>query len=95
MARGCAIAGAIVVIVPLIVVGVVGVRTWAPLREAGKSLAELEQLGLMASYTPAASGEISPERMELFLDLRARLTAACRTYGNAGRTARFRRGRCP
>jgi hypothetical protein len=39
-------------------------------------------LGQAASYLPAPSGGISPERMELFLDLRTSLVSACDEYGS-------------
>ena len=67
--------------VPLLVVGVVGVKTWAPLKEAGAVLEELDRsLGPEAAYLPSPSGEILPERMELFLKLRTSLVAACDDY---------------
>jgi hypothetical protein len=82
VAKGCAILAAIIVGVPLLVVGVVGVKTWVPLQEAGEVMDELDRsLGSRATYVPALSGEISAERMELFLELRASLVAACEDYG--------------
>jgi hypothetical protein len=80
--RGLVIFLAILVIVPLLVIGVVGVRTWMPLQQASRSLEELQlALGPRASYTPTLSGEIPAERMELFLELRATLVTACENYG--------------
>jgi hypothetical protein len=82
VAKGCAILAAIIVGVPLLVVGVVGVKTWVPLQEAGEAMDELDRsLGSQATYVPAQSGEISAERMELFLELRASLVTACEDYG--------------
>ncbi len=73
---------AILLAVPLIVVGVVGVRTCVPLQQAGRSLDELESnLGEAASYAPSPTGEIAAERLELFLDLRAVLVTTCDDYG--------------
>ena len=81
-AKGCAIVAAIIVGVPLLVVGVVGVKTWGPLEEAGKAMDDLERsLGAEATYVPAPSGAITAERMELFLELRATLVTACGDYG--------------
>ncbi|MHA1154445.1 MAG: hypothetical protein ACTSQ7_17690, partial [Alphaproteobacteria bacterium] len=81
-AKGCAILAAIVVGIPLLMVGVVGVKTWLPLRAAGDALDQLDQsLGQQAIYHPAPSGEILAERMELFLELRTELVAACDDYG--------------
>jgi hypothetical protein len=81
-AKGCAIAAALIVGVPLLVVAVVGVQTWAPLHEAGQALDELDRsLGDRSVYVPAPSGEIPAERMELFLELRASLVSACEDYG--------------
>ena len=80
--KGCAVLAAILLMVPLVVVGVVGVRTWIPLQQAQKSLDSLElELGSRASYTPTASGNIPPDRLELFLELRATLVTACLDYG--------------
>jgi len=60
----------------------VGVKTWVPLQEAGKAMDELdESLGRDASYIPTPSGGIAPERIELFLDLRASLVSICDEYG--------------
>jgi hypothetical protein len=82
-AKGCAIVAAVVIGIPLLVAGVVGVKTWVPLQEAGRSLEELEQqLGERAVYIPAPSGAISPDRMEVFLRLRAALVTACDDYGS-------------
>lgn len=68
--------------VPLLIVGVVGVKTWAPLQEAGEALDELDRsLGSAATYLPAPSGEVPADRMELFLELRATLVSACDDYG--------------
>ena len=81
-AKGCAILAAVTVGVPLLVVAVVGVKTWGPLQEAGEALDELDRsLGREAVYLPAPAGEISAERMELFLDLRTSLVTACGKYG--------------
>jgi len=80
--RGCLIVAAIFVAVPLLVVAVVGVKTWVPLEEAGDSLEELSRvLGSEASYRPLPSGEIPPERMELFLQIRDTVGIACAHYG--------------
>lgn len=82
MAKGCGLVAAVVIGIPLLVAGVVGVKTWAPLREAGQTLEELERsLGSNANFTPAASGEIPPARMGLFLNLRTTLVTACEDYG--------------
>lgn len=81
-AKGCAILAAIVVAVPLLVVGVVGVKTWIPLRGAGQALDELDRsLGPEATYHPLPSGEIPAARLELFLQLRTTLVKACDDYG--------------
>jgi hypothetical protein len=80
--KGCAILAAIIIGVPLLVVGVVGVKTWVPLQEAGEAMDELDRsLGRQATYVPALSGEISAGRMELFLELRTSLVTACEDYG--------------
>jgi len=82
-AKGCGILAVALVGLPLLVVGVVGVKTWMPLQEAGKAMDELDKsLGHEASYLPTSSGEISPERMELFLDLRTSLVSTCDEYGS-------------
>ncbi len=81
--KGCGILAVVLVGLPLLVVGVVGVKTWVPLQEAGKTMDELDRsLGQAASYLPAPSGGISPERMELFLELRTSLVSACDEYGS-------------
>ena len=81
-AKGCGILAAVLIGVPLLVVGVVSVQTWIPLQEASESLNELDQsLGHEATYLPAPSGSISAARMDLFLDLRTTLVAACDDYG--------------
>ena len=81
-AKGCAILAAVIVGIPLLVVAVVGVKTWVPLQEAGEALVELDRsLGPEAAYIPALTGEISAERMELFLELRTSLVTACDDYG--------------
>jgi len=73
---------AIIIGVPLLVVGFVTVQTWVPLQKAGKALDELDQsLGQAANYRPSASGEIPADRMELFLEMRTSLVAACQGYG--------------
>ncbi len=78
-----AVLAAIFIGVPLLVVGVVAVKTWLPLREAGEALNQLDHtLGQQANYRPARSGEIPADRMELFLELRASLVAACGDYAN-------------
>jgi hypothetical protein len=80
--KGCAILAAIIVGVPLLVVGVVGVKTWIPLQEAGKALDELDRsLGSEAAFSPAPTGAIPAERMELFLELRRTLVTVCEDYG--------------
>jgi hypothetical protein len=82
VAKGCAILAAVVVGVPLLVVGIVGVKTWMPLQRAGEALDELDRsLGHQAVYQPGASGAIPAERMELFLELRTELVTACDEYG--------------
>lgn len=81
-AKGCAVLAAVIVGVPLLIVMVVGVKTWGPLHEAGQALEELDlTLGNKAIYTPAPSGEIPAERMELFLTLRTSLVRVCDEYG--------------
>jgi hypothetical protein len=81
-AKGCGILAAVIVGVPLLIVGVVGVRTWVPLQEAGVALDELDRsLGPDAAYHPQPSGEIPADRMALFLELRAVLVTACDDYG--------------
>ena len=81
-AKGCAIAAALIIGVPLLVVFVVGVQTWGPLHEAGKSLDELDRsLGDKSVYVPDPSGEIPAERMKMFLELRTSLVSACEDYG--------------
>lgn len=81
-AKGCGILIAVVVGIPLLVVGVVGVKTWIPLQEAGEAMDELESsLGPEATYVPSPSGEIPSDRMELFLVLRRSLVIACGDYG--------------
>lgn len=80
--RGCALFAVVLLMVPIVVVGTVAVRTWVPLHQARESLDELERtLGIEARYTPAPLGEISPERMELFLGLRVSLARICADYG--------------
>jgi hypothetical protein len=82
-AKGCGILAAVVVGIPLLVIGVVGLKTWVPLHEAGEIMDELDRsLGSEATYVPVASGEISAERMELFLELRSSLVTACDHYGS-------------
>ena len=81
-AIGCALLVAVLVAVPLVVVGVVAVRTWTPLQQARESLDELERtLGTETRYTPAPLGGVPAERMELFLELRASLAPVCADYG--------------
>gem|GEM_PF-5789035 len=81
-AKGCGILAAVVVGVPLLIVGVVGVKTWVPLQRAGETLVELDRsLGSDSVYVPTPSGEIPTERMELFLELREMLISACGDYG--------------
>jgi hypothetical protein len=85
-AKGCAILAAVVVGVPLLVVAVVGVKTWVPLQRAGEALDELDQnLGYEAAYRPGPSGAIPAERMDLFLELRTVLVTACDEYGGVQR----------
>jgi len=80
--KGCAILAAVIVGVPLLVVGVVGVKTWIPLQEAGEALDELDRsLGSESAYVPERTGGIPAERMELFLKLRTSLVTACDGYG--------------
>lgn len=80
--KGCGILAAIVVGVPLLVAGVVGVQTWGPLHEAGETMDELDRtLGSSAVYCPEPSGAIPAPRMELFLESRSALVAACDDYG--------------
>ena len=63
VAKGCAIATAILVGIPLLVVGVVGVKTLVPLQDAGRAMEELDRsLGDEAIYLPAPSGEIPRQR---------------------------------
>ena len=82
-ARGCLVVAAIAVGVPLLIVGVVGVKTWAPLHVAGEAMEELEQnLGDEVTYTPSPSGAVPPDRMELFLQLRTTIVTACGDYGS-------------
>jgi len=79
--RGCLILVAIVLAIPLLILSGVGVQTWLPLREAGESLAELDQsLGVGAAYEPSSSGVIPVERLELFLELRETMVSACGDY---------------
>jgi len=81
--KGCALLAAALLAVPLVVVGIVAVRTWTPLQQARASMDKLEQtLGTEARYTPAPLGEIPAERMALFLELRASLAPACGDYGD-------------
>lgn len=81
-AKGCAILAAVVVGVPLLIVAVVGVKTWVPLQRAGEALDELDKnLGQEAAYRPSFSGAIPAERMDLFLELRTVLVTACDDYG--------------
>lgn len=85
-AKGCGILAAVLVGVPLLIVAVVGVQTWAPLHEAGETLADLDRsLGSGKSYVPAPSGAVPAERMERFLELRTRLVEACGDYGTVRR----------
>lgn len=85
-AKGCAILVAIVVGVPLLIVAVVGVKTWVPLQRAGEALDELEDnLGHEAAYRPSPSGAIPAERMDLFVELRTVLVTACDDYGGVRR----------
>jgi len=85
-AKGCAILAAVVVGVPLLVVSIVGVKTWVPLQRAGEALDELDQtLGHATAYRPAPSGAIPADRMDLFLELRTGLVAACDEYGGVRR----------
>lgn len=80
--KGCLILVAVVLAIPLFILGGVGVKTWLPLREAKETLTELDQsLGDDAAYIPTPSGAIPAERMELFLELRAVMVAACADYG--------------
>jgi hypothetical protein len=80
--KGCAVTLAILIAIPLLLVGVVGVRTWLPLRRAAQALEELQTtLGPRSYYTPTATGAIPPERVELFLEIRADLVTACGKYG--------------
>jgi len=81
-AKGCAILVAVPIVGLLLILGVVGVKTWVPLHEAGRSLEELDQsLGGSADYIPVPSGEIPADRLELFLELRSDLVGACGDYG--------------
>jgi len=80
--KGCLILVAIVLAIPLFILGGVGVKTWLPLREAKETLTELDRsLGDGAAYIPTPSGAIPAERMELFVELRAVMVAACADYG--------------
>ncbi len=84
--KGCGIVGAVIVGVPLLVVAVVGVKTCAPLQEAGEAMVELERaLGSDALYRPSPSGAIPAARMVLFLDVRSKLVEACGDYGQVQR----------
>ncbi|MCP4570780.1 MAG: hypothetical protein GY838_00350 [bacterium] len=85
-AKGCAILAAALIGIPLLVAGVVGVKTWGPLQNAGEALNELDRsLGSAVAYVPPSSGGIPAERMELFLDIRSTLVASCEGYGNVRR----------
>lgn len=85
-AKGCGILAAVIIGVPLLVVGIVGVKTWGPLQAAGDALDELDRsLGPAAVYVPAPSGVIPAERLEIFLVLRAALVEACGDYGHVQR----------
>ncbi len=80
-AKGCGIAAAIAVAIPLLILGTVGVKTWLPLQRAGESLAEIDRtLGPEAIFVPAPAGAIPPDRMALFLELRGVLVTACEDY---------------
>ncbi len=82
VAKGCAIVAAVVIGIPLLIAGVVGVQTWVPLQRADDAFAELEaSLGNSVDYTPSLNGSITADRMELFLELRAELVGLCEDYG--------------
>ncbi len=79
--NGCALVVAALLAVPLVVVGVVALRTWIPLQLAGRSLDELDRtLGTEARYTPPPLGAIPAGRMDRFLELRASLMRSCEDY---------------
>lgn len=81
-AKGCGILAAVILGIPLLIAGVVGVKTWGPLHDAGEALDELDRtLGAEATYCPSASGEIPAERLAVFLELRTALARACGDYG--------------
>ena len=85
-AKGCAILAAVVLGLPLLVVAVVGAKTWVPLQRAGEALDELDKnLGHEAAYQPLPSGAIPAERMDIFLELRTVLVTACEDYGGVRR----------
>lgn len=80
--KGCAVTLAILIAIPILLVGVVGVQTWLPLRRAGQTLEELQAtLGPRSHYTPTVTGAVPPERMERFLEVRTALVTACGKYG--------------
>ena len=61
----------LLLVVPMLLVAIVGVRTMSPLTDARESLSELEErLGEDARYVPTPDGAIPEARMELFLALR-------------------------
>ncbi|MCP4291616.1 MAG: hypothetical protein GY780_07250 [bacterium] len=79
--KGCGFLIAAMIAVPVLIIAVVGVRTWIPLIGAGNALEQLDQsLGLKTEYYPVPSGEIPADRMELFLKQRLVLVSACDDY---------------
>ena len=81
--KGCANAAVVIIGIPLLLAGVVGVKTWLPLQEACRDLEELEtRLGSGAQYVPAPDCAIPSDRLEIFLKVRAELAGVCDKYGS-------------
>lgn len=67
-----------ILLIPILAVFSVIVRTWVPLRTAEASQAELEQkFGPPATFVPAPHGELAPERVEAFLEVRRSMMEIC------------------
>jgi hypothetical protein len=76
--KGCAVGCGVLVLIPVLIVLVVGVRTCAPLRSANRDLARLEErFGPPDAYTPTADGAIPADRVQVFLEMRESMRGLC------------------
>ena len=79
--RGFAVGTGVLVLIPVLLLLVVGVRTCVPLGAAGRARTRLdERFGPPGSFTPSADGSIPHERIRAFLEVRGKLAAPCKQF---------------